>query len=279
MRRLLEFLAKYNYWFLFIALEVASIVLLFRYNGYHQSIFMSSASGLTGRVYAWQGEVIKYLHLREENEALMRRNTELERKAMYYESLYKQLKGDSVYYESLEDLDRTVYSSVPAQVVNNSLDRSKNYITINRGLVDGVGPDMGVVDATGVVGIVYKATDHFALVISLLNSNSNLSCKVQGTDYFGYLKWEDPDPEFASLKDLPRHAEFTLGDTIVTSGYSTVFPEGILVGTVDDMSDSNDGLSYQLKVKLASNFAALTNVRVLGRPGKEELQELTIEEQ
>lgn len=277
MRRLLEFLYKYNYWFLFIALEVASFVLLFRYNGYHQSVFLSSANGVAGWIYSWQGEVTQYLHLQEENKSLMRRNAELERKAMYYETLYKQQNADSVDYESLADLDQTVYSSVSARVVSNSLDRPNNYITINRGLDDGVGPDMGVVDASGVVGIVYKATSHYALVISLLNGNSNLSCKVLGTDYFGYLKWEEADPEFATLKDLPRHAEFSLGDTIVTSGYSTVFPEGILVGTVDDMADSNDGLSYQLKVKLVSNFATLTYVRVLGRPGKEELLQLNSE--
>ena len=121
---------------------------------------------------------------------------------------------------------------------------------------------MGVVDANGVVGIVYKTSPHYSTVIPLLNSKSSISCKIVGSEYFGYLKWEYGDSRYAYLKDLPRHAEFNLGDTVVTSGYSTVFPAGIMVGTVDDMSDSHDGLSYLLKIKLATDFGKVSNVRL-----------------
>ena len=125
-------------------------------------------------------------------------------------------------------------------------------------------------DANGVVGIVYKTSPRYSLVIPLLNSKSSISCKIVGSEYFGYLKWEGGDSRFAYLKDLPRHAEFNLGDTVVTSGYSTVFPEGVMVGTVDDMSDSHDGLSYLLKIKLATDFGKVSNVRVISRSGQEE---------
>ena len=135
---------------------------------------------------------------------------------------------------------------------------------------------MGVVGAKGVAGIVYKVTSSYSLVISLLNSKSNLSCKIAGSDYFGYLKWEGGDPRYAYLKDLPRHAEFNLGDSVVTSGYSTVFPEGVMVGTVDDMADSNDGLSYLLKIKLATDFGSISQVRVIAREGQEELKDLEV---
>ena len=134
--------------------------------------------------------------------------------------------------------------------------------------------DSGVVDANGVVGIVYKTSPHYSLVIPLLNSKSSISCKIVGSDYFGYLKWEGGNSRFAYLKDLPRHAEFNLGDTVVTSGYSTVFPEGVMVGTVDDMSDSHDGLSYLLKIKLATDFGKVSNVRVISRNGQDEQKAL-----
>jgi tetratricopeptide (TPR) repeat protein len=121
-----------------------------------------------------------------------------------------------------------------------------------------------------------KAVEHYSVVISVLNSKSNISCKIKNSDYFGYLKWEHGDSRYAYLKDLPRHAEFNLGDTIITSGYSTVFPEGVMVGTVDDMADSNDGLSYLLKVKLATNFGKISNVRVITDVQRIEQEELEL---
>ena len=133
---------------------------------------------------------------------------------------------------------------------------------------------MGVVDGNGVVGIVYDTSSHYSRVISVLNSKSSFSCKIVGSEYFGYLYWEYGDFRYAYLKDLPRHAECNLGDTVVTSGYSTVFPEGIMIGTVDDMADSNDGLSYLLKVKLATDFGKVSEVRVIARTGQHEQKEL-----
>ena len=145
---------------------------------------------------------------------------------------------------------------------------------MDRGSDTGIRPEMGVVDANGVVGIVYKTSAHYSIVLPLLNSKSSISCKIVGSEYFGYLKWENGDSRYAYLKDLPRHAEFNLGDTVVTSGYSTVFPEGIIVGTVDDMSDSHDGLSYLLKIKLATNFGRLSDVRIISRTGQSEQKSL-----
>ena len=144
----------------------------------------------------------------------------------------------------------------------------------DKGSSSGIRPEMGVVDGNGVVGIVYKTSPSYSLVISVLNSKSSISCKIIGSEYFGYLKWEYGDSRYAYLKDLPRHAEFNLGDTVVTSGYSTVFPAGVMVGTVDDMSDSNDGLSYLMKIKLATDFGKLGNVRVISRSGQGEQREL-----
>ena len=245
MRNLINFLLKYNYWFLFVILEVASFVLLFRFNNYQQSAYFTSANTVVGAVYEVSGGISSYFHLKSVNEDLLDRNM------------------------LLED-----YQLFKARVIKNSLNLADNYITLDKGSSSGIHSEMGVVDGNGIVGIVYETSPSYSVVISVLNSKSNISCKIVGSDYFGYLKWEHGDSRYAYLKDLPRHAEFNLGDTVVTSGFSTVFPEGIMVGTVDDMSDSHDGLSYLLKIKLATDFGKLSDVRVIARNGQQEQKEL-----
>lgn len=279
MRNLLNFLIKYNYWFLFLLLEVTSFVLLFRFNRYQQSVYFTSANAVAGKVYEVSGSIASYFHLKSVNEDLLDRNVWLEQRVSQLERALQEAAQDSLKLYSLERLGEEPCAVFKANVIKNSLTRADNYITLNRGAADGIRTDMGVVDANGVVGIVYKVSAHYSLVIPLLNSKSSISCKIVGSDYFGYLKWEGGDSRYAYLKDLPRHAEFNLGDTVVTSGYSTVFPEGVLVGTVDDMSDSHDGLSYLLKIKLATDFGKVSNVRVISRSGQEELKELAAEEE
>lgn len=276
MRNLLNFLLKYNYWFLFILLEVASFVLLFHFNNYQQSVYFSSANGIAGRVYELSGGVTSYFHLKSVNEDLLDRNMMLEQQITNLEGSLLAQQADSATVNSLKKLPHTNYEVFKARVANNSLNLADNYITLDKGSKDGIREEMGVVDGNGVVGIVYKTSPHFSLVISVLNSKSSISCKIVGSQYFGYLKWEHGDSRFAYLKDLPRHAEFNLGDTVVTSGYSTVFPEGIIVGTVDDMSDSHDGLSYLLKIKLATDFGKISDVRVITKTGQEEQKELEL---
>lgn len=274
MRNLLNFLLKYNYWFLFILLEVICFVLLFRFNNYQQSVYFTSANVVTGKVYEVSGSVSSYFHLKSVNEDLLDRNMLLEQQIANLENALRERQVDSVIVNSIRNLDNKDYQIFKAHVIRNSLNQADNYITLDKGSSSGIRPEMGVVDGNGVVGIVYKTSPNYSLVISVLNSKSSISCKIVGSEYFGYLKWEHGDSRYAYLKDLPRHAEFNLGDTVVTSGYSTVFPTGVMVGTVDDMSDSNDGLSYLLKIKLATDFGKLGDVRVIARTGQMEQQEL-----
>lgn len=274
MRNLLNFLLKYNYWFLFILLEVICFVLLFRFNNYQQSVYFTSANVVAGKVYEISGSVSSYFHLKSVNEDLLDRNMLLEQQITNLENALRERRVDSVVVNSIRSLDNADYRLFKAHVICNSLNQADNYITLDKGSSSGIRPEMGVVDGNGVVGIVYKTSPNYSLVISVLNSKSSISCKIVGSEYFGYLKWEHGDSRYAYLKDLPRHAEFNLGDTVVTSGYSTVFPAGVMVGTVDDMSDSNDGLSYLLKIKLATDFGKLSDVRVIARTGQMEQQEL-----
>ena len=275
MRNLLNFLVKYNYWFLFILLEVASFVLLFRFNRYQQSVFFTSANAVAGKLYEVTGSIAAYFHLKETNEDLLDHNIRLEQRVAQLERALLDARSDTTLYHSLDSVPSThSYSLYKARIIKNSLNRLDNYLTLDKGSADSIRPEMGVVDANGVVGIVYKTTPHYALVISLLNSKSSLSCKIQGSDYFGYLKWEGGDSQYAYLRDLPRHAEFSVGDTVVTSGYSAVFPPGLLVGYIDEMSDSHDGLSYLLKIRLATDFGRVSDVRVIANHNLPELKQL-----
>lgn len=276
MRNLLNFLIKYNYWFVFLLLEIASLVMLFRFNNYQQSVYFTSANAISGKVYEISGGITSYFYLKSANETLLERNTILERQLAFLRNALKDRNVDSLEINRLEELSSNQYKTIPAHVINNSLNLVNNYLTLDKGKSDGILPEMGVIGEEGVVGIVYMASEHYSVVISALNSKSNISCKIKNSDYFGYLKWEHGDSRYAYLKDLPRHAEFNLGDTIITSGYSTVFPEGVMVGTVDDMADSNDGLSYLLKVKLATNFGKISNVRVITDVQRIEQEELEL---
>ena len=274
MRNLINFLLKYNYWFLFIVLEVASFVLLFRFNNYQQSTFFTSANVVVGAVYEVSGGISSYFHLKSVNADLLDRNMALEQQITNLEKALREHQVDSATVNSIREIPLTDYRLFKAHVIKNSLNQADNYITLDQGSSSGIRPEMGVVDGNGIVGIVYETSSSYSLVISVLNSKSNISCKIVGSDYFGYLKWEHGDSRYTYLKDLPRHAEFNLGDTVVTSGFSTVFPEGIMVGTVDDMSDSHDGLSYLLKIKLATDFGKVSDVRVIARNGQQEQKEL-----
>lgn len=273
MRNLLNFLIKYNYWFLFLILEVASFVLLFRFNHYQQSVIFTSASEVVGKVYEVSGGISEYFHLKSSNEKLMDRNIWLEQRVAYLEKLLETSAADSVWRQQ-RDLPFDTCRTFQASVVKNSINRKDNYITLDVGTEAGVRPDMGVVGVDGVVGIVYKTSAHYSLVIPLLNSKSSISCKIVESDYFGYMQWDGQDSRYAYLRDLPRHAEFQLGDTVVTSGYSTVFPEGLMVGVVDDWQDMHDGLSYLLRVKLSTDFGKLNNVRVISRSRQDEQKAL-----
>lgn len=270
MRNLLNFLLKYDYWLLFILLEAVSFTLLFRFNNYQGSVYFTSASGMVAWVDQMVSGVTSYFGLREVNTDLTRRNVQLE---LEVERLSRSLRAyvrDSAAIEQIRREAAGAYWVTSARVVNNSLTRSDNYITIDKGSADSVCAEMGVLSGSSVVGVVYHVSRHYALVLPVLNSKSNISCKIHRTDYFGVLKWEGGSSRYAWLQDIPRHSEFSLGDTVVTSGHSAIFPEGVPVGVVDDREDSHDGLSYHLKIRLFTDFARLSDVSVIRYEGHAE---------
>ena len=269
MRNLLNFLFRYNHCIVFVLLQGVSFLLLFSFNNYQHSRFFTSANAFVGKIYEATRAVTGYFDLQRQNEVLMERNIWLEQQLLLADKRLKEMEEANTTSWPAETTT-TMFQSYKAGVIKNSLNRADNYITLNQGSLAGIKPDMGVIGPNGVVGIVYKTSPHYSLVISLLSSKSNLSCKIAGNEYFGFLQWEGGDSRYAYLKDLPRHAEFAIGDTIVTSGFSTVFPQGMMVGVIEEANDTNDGLSFLLKIKLATDFGKLRNVHVLAREGIEE---------
>ena len=265
MRKLLEFLVEKRHWFLFVLLEIVSFMLIYHNNAYQRNIIFGSANAVTGRISSISAYVISYMNLREKNAALLERNGQLEMDLLRLQDRLDMLSVDTLTFKGFasDSTEQFPYDFIVAEVVNNSVSHLSNYITINKGRRDGIAPDMGVVSERGVVGIVSTVTDRFAVIIPLLNPKSRLSCKVLGSSYFGSLNWNGRDTRCANLKELPRHVEFQKGDTIVTSGYSSVFPAGLIVGTVSDFEKQHDDNFFSLEVELSTDFASLSSVRII----------------
>lgn len=263
MRNLIDFLARHNHWFLFILLEVLSFVLLFHYNSYQGSVWFSSANAVSGKVFEWNASVTQYFSLVDVNKTLTERNIYLERKVEQLTEQLEKAGRDSTEIERMQTSVLKDCNTIPAKVVSCSLNKLNNFITIDKGYADGVRKDMGVVCGTGVVGIVYLVSEHYSVLIPVLSSVSNISCTIRSRGYFGYLHWKGGSPEEAYIDDIPRHARFKLGDVIVTSGYSSVFPPGIVVGKIKHVYNSANGLSYRLKITLSTDFGRLRDVCVI----------------
>lgn len=274
MRNLLEFLAKYNHWFVFLILEVVSMVLLFQYNSYQGSAWFSSANAVTGKLYEWDANVETFFSFTKVNQELTQRNAYLEQEVQKLsDSLVCVTKDSSIYHRDQFALLRN-YRLIPAKVVANSIDKPGNLMTIDKGSADGIHKDMGVISGTGVVGIVYLVAEHYAIVIPVLNTKSNISCMIQNRGYFGYLRWKGGVSDLAYLEEVPRHAHFKLGDYVVTSGYSAVFPPGVRVGRILHVFNSADGLSYRVQLRLSTDFARLRDVCVIDDAAMKERLEI-----
>lgn len=264
MHNLLDFLQKYHHWFLFIALEIISGVMLFRYNSYQGSVWLSSANQVAGRVYEMESGVTSFFSLTRANEELTLRNFYLERQVDQLRRLYADITKDTTVEERNQLQFLSQYRLIPAKVISNSVNKPDNLMTINKGRADGVEIDMGVACGNGIVGVVYLVSDHYSVVIPALNAKSSrISCAIRNRDYFGYLHWTGGDPTIAYVEDIPRHAHFRKGEWVVTSGYSSIFPSGVLVGKIEKVFNSNDGLSYKLQVRLSTDFSCLRDVVVV----------------
>lgn len=257
---------------LFALYAVIGCVLLFNSGPYQQSVYLTSANSFSTGVYNMATGVTSYFNLRNINEDLQRRNSALELEVL---TLKQQLIGyHDMDFAANHPVDSVLqrYNFILAHVINNSVHRPHNYLTIQKGSLDGIRPDMGVVDQNGVVGKVNVVGPHSSRVISLLNNNLRLSCKVKKTNTVGSLVWNGDDYRVALLEEIPRHATFATGDTVITSGYSTSFPEGVPVGVVLGEMKGYDDNYRTLRIKLFTDFSKLSTVRVIVDNMAEELK-------
>ncbi len=230
---------------------------------YQRSVFLSSSNSIVSNMYEWSNSVVEFFKLRTANENLSEENTALKNQIIDLQNQLYAIKpqaSDSVRFKIPPEMQ---YRFISAKVINSSTNKIQNYITLNKGMIDGIKVDMGVINDEGVVGIVKNVSEHFSVVIPVLNNKFELNCKFKRNNYSGGLIWEGKDYRYANLTDIARHVEFSLGDTLITGGLTKSFPEGILVGTVEDFKLKESDAYYDIKVKLAANFRTLSHVKVI----------------
>lgn len=263
MKDLVEFLRRYSKWLVYVLLVVVCCLLLSNHDPYRRHLWLTSASAVSGSVHNVGAGVLSYFNLHSINDDLNHRNAQLEAEVVNLREQLQTLRLQG-YTDTMPTPEGVAhFDFIVANVINNSTHHPYNYITIDKGTADGVRPELGVIDHSGVVGTVSVAGEHYSRVISLLNPNFRLSCKIKGSEHFGSLVWDGKDPSVALLEELPRHTVFTTGDTVVTSGFSAVFPSGIPVGIIIDDADNHKENFFTLRVKLFADFTRLSNVQVV----------------
>jgi rod shape-determining protein MreC len=273
MRNLFLFIWRNNFFFLFILLEVAAFSLIIRHNKFHNTGFFNSSNALTGNIYQYYNNVASYLDLKKQNELLVAENARLLSDAE--ESFIEIENTVFIAHDSL----RRKFEYREAKAINNSINRRNNYITLDKGSLHGIEPMMGVIAPDGVVGIVKDVSENFCSVISILNKNTIISSKLKKTGYLGSLQWEGGDPTMAVLLDIPKHAKLAVGDTIVSSGASAIFPEGVMVGTIADFKLKDGDNFYKITINLSTDFGKLGYVYVVKNLMSQEQKELELRSQ
>lgn len=259
MERLLNFIYEYRAFFTFLLLELLCFWLIVENNQYQSTRYFNSSNKIAAGIIGVSQDVREYFGLRQINATLAKENAGLRTKLeQRNQSLY------SLEFRELTDpeiINR--YSYISAKVVNNTTRYYKNFITVNKGSKDGIVPGMAAISTSGVVGKVKSTSEHFSVLISLLNLDEQVSSAIKRTGHFGTIQWDGVNPRIIQLKYIPRHVIPLAGDTIVTSGFNAVFPEGILVGIIQDVSLKEGAPFYDIKVELAQDFSSLSFVEII----------------
>lgn len=255
---------------LFLAFETLALYLVVNYNQLQQQTFISTSNRITASFLEVSGSLRNYFALKRVNDELSRENAFLRSQI---QNMAETAPSPSV-VSSVDLLTPDRFHYRHAKVINNSVNKQFNYITINRGAMHGIKPETGVISARGLVGVVKNVSPHYSTVISLLNTRLKVSAKLRDSNYFGSLEWDGSSYRHAILIEIPAHAPVQVGDAVVTSGYSTIFPEGILVGTIEDFQLGEGEGFYRIRVKLSVDFKNLAYVEVAEKITGEEQRNL-----
>lgn len=264
MQQIIFFLIRNKNFLLFIALFSISIFLTIQTHSYHKNKFVNSSNAITGGIYSIKSSITDYFNLREENKILINENTRIRKQLESYKSkvVNQNIDTSSIFSK---------YYFVSAKVINNSFSKTKNKLTINKGKRDSIQLDMGVITSKGIVGIIDNLSNKYATIQSILNTNSQINAKLKNVKHFGSLVWNAEDPNVIQLIDIPRLAPVKTGDTIVTGGRSTIFPEGILIGTVIDFELTEDENSQNLNIQLFNDMTNLEHVYIIDNIDTQEI--------
>lgn len=265
MQQILFFFIRNKNFLLFCVLFLVSIGLTIQSHSYHKNKFITSANFLSGGLYSFKSDFTGYFKLRSENNQLIEENLRIREQLEFYKknSFLTDVDSSSILSK---------YHYIPAKVINNSFSKTKNKITIDEGSKKNIELDMGVITSKGIVGIINNSSKNYATIQSILNTNSQINAKLKSTNHFGSLVWNTKDPNVVQLIEIPRLAPLVIGDTIVTGGKSTIFPEGILVGTIKDFVLLDDESSYTLNVQLFNDMTNLNHVYIIQNKEREEIK-------
>jgi rod shape-determining protein MreC len=269
MRNLILFIWKHSFVFSFLLLETICFYLVVQNNNFQKASFINSANGVVVGVLETEKNVEDYFYLKSYNEDLLKENAELRSRST---ASFSMIVNDS--YSVNDTTYNQKYTYTSCKVVNNSINRRNNYLTLNKGAKQGIKHDMAVITSTGVVGVVKDVSENFCTVMSLLHSKSTISSKIKKNGFFGPLTWEGENFSYATLNDIPSHVQLVKGDTIVTSAYSLAFPENIMIGTVESLERKPGAIFFTVKIKLSTDFKKLNYVYVVNNLQKLEQEEL-----
>lgn len=269
MQNLLRFLYTYHHFIIFLFLELLALTALIEFNNYHQSIFFTSASNVTGTVYGWKSDVEAYLDLRQKNEALLQENLMLRQRDSALNML--NLTGDSVLVE--DTAKRALYSYRSAEVINNSVTRRRNYFTVNKGDAQGIRKNMGVITPLGIAGKIVKTSKNYSIGMSLLHEDFLITPQINGITIYGGMRWEGKNPRELKIDKVNSHYEIAVGDTVYTTTYSHYFPPGVQIGTVSRV-EATDANYQELWVKISNDIGQIRQVYIVQNLDFEELDSL-----
>ncbi|QQL50110.1 rod shape-determining protein MreC [Mucilaginibacter ginkgonis] len=258
MRNLLIFINKYNAFFFFLIFQVSALIIYIKYNSFQRATFINSSNEVTGNIYGRVNKLNQYLYLKESNDSLMAENARLRGRltgAFYQDTAAKHTVVDTI--------NKQQYTYIGAKVINNSINKSNNYLTINRGSIAGIQKDMGVISSAGLVGLVVNVSPHFATIRSFLHKDTKVSAMLTDTKDIGSMIWnEESGPNTGLLIDVPNHVKPRVGEPVVTSGFS-LWPAGIPIGKVSNLKAKGGGFFLNMEVKLAVDYSRLEYVYVV----------------
>ena len=270
MQQIVFFLHKYKYFIFFLFLEFIAIALTFNNLNFHKSKFVNSANFVTGGLYSKATDISEYLHLKDINKELLDENTRLKNKlqqnTFMLDSTIEVEVIDSVLYHQK-------YIYINARIEKNEYSTQFNYLTINKGIKEGIYPEMAVINSKGIIGITDNVNNNYARVQSILNKNSKINARVKNSNHFGSLEWDGKDYNIVQLIDIPRQAILKIGDTIETGGKSTIFPGGVPVGIISKTYNGNT-VNNRIDVQLFNDMSNLGFVYVVKNLHKQEIKSL-----